>query len=138
MAMTFEYDEGWDRRGVATGVRKVTATWTSDAAGAATGTTGKLVGRIIKATTIPSGTAAPTDDYDITLTDDAGVNLLAACTDNLADRDTANAEEVYFLIASHDMTPISTARSPFICGALTITVAAAGNTKSGTIVLFLE
>jgi hypothetical protein len=52
---------------------------------------GARIGYIHKVTTDP-GSTAPTDDYDITLTDDTtGADLLGG---EGADRDTANTEEV--------------------------------------------
>ncbi len=111
-------------------IRKIIATWTSDdAAGTASGTTEKIVGTLIKGITDPSGTAAPTDDYDITITDDQSFNVLTGCADDLANRDTANTEEVYFDQADHD-------RFPVVADALTIAVAGAGNSKEGVITLY--
>lgn len=136
MAITFTYDEGHDRNGQYRGVRKVIASWTSDGSGDASGTTGKLAGLLVKAVTNP--TDGPTDNYDITLADEDGVNILAGCDDDLTDRDTANSEEVYFLVKDHAGSPLAQSLHPVVCGPLTVTVAAAGDTKSGVLTLFLR
>ena len=137
-SMTFEYDEGTDGGGYRHGIRRVIATWLSDdATGAVSGTTRKLSGTLIKANTNP-GSAAPTDDYDITLTDEDGVNILTACDDDLSDRDTANSEEVYFLVKDHAVSPLAQSLHPVVCGAITIAVANAGNAKAGVLTLYVK
>jgi len=83
--------EGW------TGLSKITFTCTADASDGsfpATATnaanTAFITGKyLLKATTNP-GATAPTDNYDITLTDADGVDLMGG---TLANRDTANSEE---------------------------------------------
>lgn len=136
MAMTFAYDEGSDGAGYRHAYRKVVVSWTSDGSGDASGTSQKLVGELVKATTNP--TDGPTDNYDITLTDEDGVNILAGCDDDLADRDTTNSEEVYFFLKDHAGSPLAQSLHPVICGTVTVTVAAAGATKSGVLNLFLR
>jgi hypothetical protein len=135
-AMTFTYDEGYDGGGRYGAVKKLTVSWTSDdATGAVSGTTRKIVGRLIKAVTDP-GSAAPTDDYDITITDEEGVDVLAACQSNLTNRDTTNSEQVYFLVLDAAGTPLAQSVHPVVCDALTVAVANAGNAKTGQLVLY--
>jgi hypothetical protein len=126
MTMSFEYTSFG-------GYGRVRCTWTSDAAGAASGTTNAIIGELIKGVTNPDGTDAPTDNYDITLADEDGLNILAGCSDDLADRDTANTESILFLITDGS-API--AMHPVVAGAITVTVAAAGDTKSGVLDLW--
>lgn len=123
MAMTFTYDEG----GV---IRKIIAAWTSDAGGDASGTTKKIVGELLRGVTDPSATAAPTDDYDIVITDEEGVDVLGNCDDDLVDRDTANTESVEFIVAT------ATGARPVVADKLTFTVAAAGDAKAGQIIVY--
>lgn len=119
-------------------IKRVIADWTSDdTTGAVSGASPKVSGRLIKATTDP-GTAAPTANYDITLTDDEGVNVLTACDDDLTDRHTSTSEEVYFLVKDHAGTPLAQSLHPVVCSPLTIAVANAGNSKTGQIILFIE
>lgn len=132
--MEFTYDNGADQTGKVRGVRRVIASWTSDSSGNDSGTV-KLVGTLVKAVTNP-GSAAPTDNYDITLTDDDGVNVLTACQRTLLDRDTANSEEVYFFVL--DGAPLAQSVHPVVCGNITVAVANAGSAKNGTISLYLR
>jgi hypothetical protein len=134
--VTFTYDLGDDGKGLLTGMRVVIVDWTSDASGNATGTSIKLAGMMLKAVTIP-GTAgsAPTDNYDIDITDSDTVNVLTACKTGLHDRDTANTEETYLFVVNQDTTPLSMGRGPVVCDALTVAITNAGNAKSGRIKL---
>jgi len=131
-AMTFEYDDGSDRRGRPCNVCKVIVAWTSDdTTGAVSGTTEKIVGKLLKAITDP-GATAPTDNYDIAITDSEGVDVLAGCASTLANRDTANTEEVYFVYTDAALQP-----SPVVvCDPLTISITNAGNSKVGQLILF--
>lgn len=135
MAMTFTYDEGYDQSGNRRGIRKVACSWTSDGSGDASGTA-KLVGTLVKASTNP--TDAPTDNYDITLTDSDGVNVLTACQGSLLNRHTTTSQEVYFLVLDTAGTPLAQSVHPVVCGDITVTVAAAGATKSGVLNLYLR
>ena len=108
-------------------IEVVSVAWTSTAGGAASDTISNLYGFLVKAVTIPSGAAAPTDNYDITLLDE---NSIDAANSALIDRDTANTEQVY-------PTGTSAQIPVFLCGTHTFTVANAGNAKSGTCVLYI-
>lgn len=132
-AMSFEYDDGHDGTGRFGRICRIIASWTSDdATGAVSGTTRKIVGELIKGVTDP-GSAAPTDSYDIAITDEEGADVLVASFDNLADRDTANTETVYFGLT--DGT-VNTSAFPVVCDALTIAVTNAGNAKTGQLILY--
>lgn len=83
--------------------REITMSWTADAAAGtvpATATTWPINGWILKVTTNP-GTTAPTDNYDITLTDRDGFDVMNGL---LVDRDTANTEAVYPTITQGAVT----------------------------------
>lgn len=114
MVCTITY-KGWST------IKTVTFTWLSDdAAGTASGTTKPISGVILRAVTDP-GETAPTDDYDIVVNDANGVDVMAAA---LADRDTANTEQVIPAVG------------PAVSGPLTMEVSAAGNAKEGVLVLY--
>lgn len=131
-SMTFTYDE-------TQALRKITVDWVSDdTTGAVSGTTKKIVGQLIKGVTDPSGTAAPTDNYDIAITDELSFDVLTNCMDNLADRDTANTEEVYFLVNDLAATDPGGSCHPSVCDKLGIAVTNAGNSKEGQIVLYYQ
>lgn len=117
-------------------IKKVLIDWTSDAAGACVIALAKISGHLIKAVTDPSATA-PTANYDIVITDPEGVNVLAGCDDDLADRHTSNTEEVYFLVKDHAGTPLAQSLHPVVCDVLTVTLANAGDSKSGQIILYV-
>lgn len=130
-SMTFVYYELGDS------IRKLVATWTSDdTTGAVSGTTKTIIGRLIKTVTDPSGTAAPTDNYDIDLTTDDSVNPLAACsTTSLNNRSTSATQEVYHLLTD-GAAPI--AMHPAVMSPVTIAITNAGNSKEGTVTIFYE
>ena len=137
-SMTFTYDDGIDRAGAYGGIRKVLVDWTSDSAtGAVTGTTDKIVGALIKGVTDP-GSVAPTDNYDIVITDEEGVDVLGSCVaaGRLADRDTATSEERYFFVENADAAPLAMGVHPVVCDKLTIAVTNAGNSKTGQLILY--
>lgn len=107
-------------------VKKVTLVWVSAADGTASGATvGGYDGKLIGMTTIPAAAgAAPTDNYDITLADGDGHDVLLGAG---ANRDTANTEHV----AEASLGAVS-------ASLLTLSVAAAGDTKGGTVVLYIR
>lgn len=81
----------------------------------------KLKGFIARVVTNP-GATAPTDDYDIALNDEDGVDVMATTLNN---RDTATSEQV---IPSDP---------PFIDGELSLAITAAGDEKTGEIVIYM-
>lgn len=126
----FVMDGGISARG---GIRKILVDWLSDSAdGTVSGTTRKIVGELIKGVTDP-GSAAPTDDYDITITDEEGADVLGASIANLTNRDTTNTETAYFNLTDGSAR---IAVYPVVCDKLTISIAAAGNAKTGQLILY--
>jgi hypothetical protein len=98
--------------------------WVSAADGTATGATTKAFdGQVLELITNPSATA-PTDNYDITVTDADGYDVLNG---QGANRDTANTE----LVVHSDTTPLGVVSG----SVLTLNVAAAGNTKGGDVLV---
>lgn len=104
-------------------IRKIAWSWTCTAGGAADlVTTNTYTGRIVGLVTDP-GATAPTDDYDITVTDQDGVDVLNALG---ANRDTANTEQV--------VTGMG-----FVVGStLTLNVTNAGSAKVGQVWLYVQ
>jgi hypothetical protein len=109
-----------------TSVKKIKFAWTSAADGTASGATTKPYdGKVYLLTTVPAGGgSAPTDNYDLTITDSDSVDVLAGAG---ADRDTANTEQV-----------VGTSLGAVAGSVLTINVANAGNAKSGTCYLYIR
>lgn len=108
-------------------VNQIRLTWTADAAGAVTADTEAVNGTILRVVFNPLADA-PTDNYDVTLTDEDGVDVLAGLG---ADRDTANTECVF---------PVDTTSGlPFsVAGVLSLTIAAAGDSNDGEIILYVR
>lgn len=108
-------------------VKLVKAAWVSDdATGAVTGeSTYYYEGKLDLLATIPSGGGtAPTDNYDVTVTDANGVDVLAGAG---ANRDTANQETV----ASASLGAVAGSK-------LTLNVTNAGNSKQGTVYIYIR
>lgn len=107
-------------------VKKLKFTWVSASDGTATGTTtGAYDGKIENLTTVPAAAgSAPTDNYDLTLTDSDGVDVLAG---GGANRDTANTEQV--VASSLGVTAGSV---------LTLNVTNAGDTKGGVVYVYIR
>ena len=73
-------------------IKKIKYAWTSDASGDADKTTlGFFTGKILGLTTVPDGTDAPTDNYDVVVNDEDTVDVLMG---GGANRDTLNTEHV--------------------------------------------
>ena len=126
--MTFTYDDQGP-------IRKVFASWTSDSSGDAAATTKKIIGTLLKGVTDP-GATAPTDDYDIVLTDEKALDILGECQDDLVDRDTSNTEVVHFFLLDYAGTPLAQSVQPVVCDKITVTVSNAGDTKDGQLILY--
>jgi hypothetical protein len=104
--------------------KKIKWSWTSDASGNADLVTSfPYDGEIIGLTTVPSGVAAPTDNYDITITDDDGDDVLLGTGQN------RSATLTQF---------VSTGLAVAANKKLTLNVSNAGNAKAGTTILYIR
>lgn len=133
---TVTYDDGPDHNGRLNGVRKVIIDWTSASDGSVTATA-RVSGTLIKAVTNP-GATAPSANYDIAITDDEGIDILAACQSSLANRHTSTTEQVYFLVLDAAGTPLAQSVHPVVCDTLSVAVTNAGDSKVGRIVLYYK
>jgi hypothetical protein len=107
-----------------TSARKIVWAWTSATGGTVSSTTtAAFDGKIIGLTTDP-GATAPTDNYDVTITDSAGHDVLLGAG---ADRDTANTEHV----AEASLGAVAGSK-------LTLTIANAGDEKTGVVILWIR
>jgi hypothetical protein len=106
-------------------------TWTADSAAAtvpATATDTAIVGYVFMAQTNP-GTTAPTDDYDITLTDADGIDVFGG---ELLNRDEANSEQTVPKVGS------SVYGSRFVNSVLTFNLSNnAVNSATGTVRVYV-
>lgn len=114
---------------------KHTFAWVSNASGAATvASTAVISGAIQRVVIIPSGTAAPTTLYDLTLTDSDSVDCLAGQGANMSATVTLN---------TCSGTPLkdgtTTSVIPMVVDSiLTLNVTNAGDTKAGTVVVYVR
>ena len=107
----------------------ITFSWLCTAGGAADlESTDKVVGKLSRVVTDP-GAAAPTADYDVTLTDEDGMDVMGG---ELADRHTTATEQAW----ASDGTNLH--QYVYVDSKLTLNVAAAGNAKNGTVILHVE
>jgi hypothetical protein len=138
-SMTFTYDEGDDLLGNRGRIRKIICDFvTDDSAGTASGTTRKIVGELIKVVTDP-GSAAPSANWDVVLTDAAGVDLSVHMDDvaiaALIARHTTATLETYLPLEDTAGTG-RVGAWPVVCDLLTVSVANAGNSKTGQIIIY--
>lgn len=114
-------------------IKQVIWNWTSSAGGAADSVDSKVVsGVILQITTNPDDVAAPTDNYDIVINDEDGVDVAQGL---LANRDTLNSESVVPL--KETTIGANTYSAPvFVDSKLTLQVSAAGATKQGRVTLY--
>jgi len=106
------------------GFQIITMTWTTDGAGAFTGTQilWPINGMVIQVETDPSATAAPTAAYDLTLTDSGSADIMSSV---LADRSATATEIVKPALGS-----------VAVQGYLTLNVSNAGNSTSGVVKIY--
>lgn len=105
--------------------------WTCSAGGAVSAipTVKKISGVLLRVTTIP--TDGPTDNYDVTLEDEDGIDVLQGFG---ANRDTTNAETITPLISTTlSGNPVAMGSPVALNSTLELIVANAGNAKSGTV-----
>ena len=113
-------------------IMKVSFAWVSDATGdASTTTTRTICGQILRACFIP-GDATPSNNYDITLTDSDGLDVLITLGSNLSNSTASQVVPVVTNGTDGNMAPNT------CCGVLTFTVDNAGATKSGTLVIYVR
>lgn len=106
-------------------VKKIKCVWLTNTSGQAEKTTTETyAGQVLYLVTVPDGTDAPTDNYDVYVKDEDGVDVLQA---GGWDRDTANTEYVK-----------DTSLGYVANDKLTLTVASGGNAKKGTVYLYIK
>lgn len=110
-------------------VKKIAFAWTSvngggDAGKAVKTTVESYSGQVVRLVTVPDAVDAPTDNYDVAINDEDGVDILMGAG---IDRDTANTEQVLAALLGYVANDC-----------LTLSVAAAGNAKKGTVYLYIR
>jgi len=124
--VTLTYEEATDRETpIGSPVSIIIWSFLSSAGGAASEQTKKVSGKVKRMVTNPDNVDTPTANWDLTITDEDGVDILEG---EGANRDPAGAgtsEGYAFTI------------SELIASKLTFTVANAGNAKKGVVKLYL-
>ena len=111
-------------------VKLLQFTWQSgdagddDAGAAVKESTNAFTGDLIGLATVPDADAAPTADYDITITDSRNLDVLLGAG---ADRHTSNTEYV-----------AGTSLGAVVASKLTLNVSSAGNVKKGNVYLWIR
>ncbi len=107
-------------------VKKIKFEWVSAADGTASGTTsGVYTGEVIRLVTKPAAdTSAPTDNYDVTVNDEDTVDVLMGAG---ANRDIATTEQV-----------LGTSLGCVANDRLALSITNAGDTKAGTVILYIK
>ena len=106
-------------------IKKIKWSWTSTAGGDADKiTTGAFSGKILGLCTVPDGVDAPTVDYDVAIQDEDGIDVLMG---GGANRHNANTEYV-----------LSTSLGAVAYDKLNLIITDGGDTKKGTVYLFIR
>jgi hypothetical protein len=115
-------------------VRKYVLDWVSHTDGTVNLPTDiPVVGEILRVVFDPGG-VAPTDDYDLVLNDEHGIDVLAG---QGANHDTANSEHVCPGVPLKDGTTVSV-RPVAVAGLLTLVITNAGSGKAGSVILYVR
>lgn len=129
--MAVEITEGVRRQDIHGRIFKVTATITSDSGGDATGeTTNPIEGMFMGVMVNPDGSAAPTDNWDLTVTNEDGVDLLGG---NGADLSTSASQYRPALVANAVDSANVMEYVPVAGSKLTFTGANMGNAKKAVV-----
>lgn len=114
-------------------IAKKIVDWVSDSTGGTVSQSiGRISGSIIALETNPDDSAAPSDNYDITLEDEQGLDVLLGLG---ADRHTTTTQKVQIL-AELTINSNTYASHPPVCDDLTFKIAAAGNSKKGRAIIY--
>lgn len=107
-------------------IKKVKFVWVSAADGSANGTTAnEYSGEIIRLVTVPAAaTAAPSDNYDVVINDQDTTDVLMGAG---ANRDTATTEQV-----------LGTSLGCVANDKLSLSIANAGDSKGGTVIVYIK
>ena len=103
-------------------IDKVTFTWASSTAGAASGTTTQIYAGRVKQVLIYAADTAPTDLYDVQVLDGASKDMLFGRGANCPVADEVVVEDGGFVTSD----------------ALSLSVTNAGDTKHGVVTVFIE
>ena len=105
----------------------ITWSFTTDASGDVTEQTSVIInGRSNRIVTNPDNSDTPTTSWDLTITDEDGVDILSTTGANRDAADTGASEQI-----------VLGATNPVVASKVTFTVANGGNAKKGVVKLYL-
>lgn len=115
-------------------IQKINMSWTSDVAGAATGSTKKISGRIVRVTIVPSGVDVPTENYTLLINDADNIDVLMGygAAGLSATLSRTIVPRINDAVLGQPSYPV------VVDGNLSFVIAGAGNTKSGTVSIYIE
>lgn len=133
-SVTYTQTDRWTKNDP---VRKITMAWTSDVSGNVSGNLSPqaVSGEILRVVTVPNGGGTvPTANYDVTLLDEHGLDVLNG---RGANRSDTNPEQFMPGVTVSDGTN-NGAAPVAVSGILELRVANAGAAKGGTVVLYVR
>jgi len=110
--------------------------WVTDGSGdlTTTDTAYEINGIVMKADCIPSATAAPTDNYDITLRNTSGIDVFGDTGPAGTEGEDGGLANLDTAVAAQNMPIVNAVRTTVpVMGKLSLDVLNAGNSKGGTI-----
>ena len=124
--MTLTYEEASDRETpIGSPVSVIIWSFLSSGGGAATEQTKKVSGKVKRVVTNPDNTDTPDANWDLTLTDEDGVDILEGAGANRDAGGTGVSEGITLTV------------SELVASKLTFTVANAGGAKKGVVKVYL-
>ena len=124
--MTLTYEEATDRETpIGSPVSIIIWNFLSSGGGAATEQTKKVSGKVKRIVTNPDNTDTPDANWDLTITDEDGVDILEGEGANRDPAGVGTSEGIALTV------------SELVASKLTFTVANAGNAKKGVVKLYL-
>lgn len=117
-------------------IQKWSYAWTSDASGNVTQTTtSRINGTITNVVSIPAaGASAPSANWDMTIKDENGNDILNALGSNLSETAVVRLKP----FGSHTVNSVVYPFDVDLYDRLQINITNAGNTKSGTLVFYVR
>jgi len=116
-------------------VNRVAVSWASTTNNSASGTIGYIRGEIARVETYVGTSLIPSNSYDVTLTDEAGVDVLAGLGANQA---TNTAQSFVPMETARDGGAITTAVPFAVNDLLMFEATGTGTNRAGTLVLYVK
>lgn len=114
---------------------RVQAAWVSDASGNVSGSSFGLIGTLVEVEFVPDGGGTqPSNNYVVTVTDVAGVDILAGSGAALSN---TTATAIIPSVAMKDGTTTTTGYRVLVDN-VTPSISAAGNAKGGKIIFYMR